>query len=128
MGAVALSDLTFQIPTNGVFCVFGASESGKTTLLNTICGLTEIKQGCIYINNVRVDKNTPANHNICLALETGAFFENKSVNRLILLSFNPCPQIFCIIHFEQQVQNSIKTQTHTHNNNNLNYTTTKHRR
>lgn len=79
MGAVALSDLTFQIPTNGVFCVFGASESGKTTLLNTICGLTEIKQGCIYINNIRVDKNTPANHNICLALETGGFFENKSV-------------------------------------------------
>lgn len=79
MGSTALSDLSFKIPSNGIFCIFGTAESGKTTLLNAICGLAKINQGSIYINNVKVDELTPINQSICLALENGGFFENKSV-------------------------------------------------
>ena len=79
MGAKAICDLSVSVETNSLLCILGKEEAGKTTLLKTICGLTDIKQGKILIGDNNIINTPLKNLNIAFMYETGGFFENKSV-------------------------------------------------
>lgn len=44
-------DVDLQIPANGITAIFGASGSGKTSLLRCIAGLTHAKDGQLVMGN-----------------------------------------------------------------------------
>ena len=45
-----LKGVSFELPDNGLVCIFGKSGSGKTTLLNIIGGLEKADSGKVYID------------------------------------------------------------------------------
>lgn len=44
----------FEIHGNGIYIIKGESGIGKTTLLNSICGLEQLSRGSIKINNIDI--------------------------------------------------------------------------
>lgn len=49
-----LRDLTFSVPGGEIYAIVGASGSGKSTAVNLIPRLYDVKQGCVRINGVDV--------------------------------------------------------------------------
>ena len=49
-GATAIQNLTFSARKGEIFCIFGKSESGKTSLLKGLSGLAPIKDGKITLD------------------------------------------------------------------------------
>lgn len=47
----AVDGVSFEVPTNALFCIVGASGCGKSTLLRLIAGLEVPDSGTIHLNN-----------------------------------------------------------------------------
>lgn len=54
-GAVALSDVTFDVPRGQVCALVGPSGSGKSTLLRAVNGLTQLSAGEVWVDGLRVE-------------------------------------------------------------------------
>jgi len=52
----ALHDITLEVKKGELVSLIGANAAGKTTMVNTICGLHTPKQGEIFFENQRIDK------------------------------------------------------------------------
>ena len=50
-----LKNINFEINSGDKVCVVGDNNSGKSTLLRLICGLHQVTEGCMLINDVPVD-------------------------------------------------------------------------
>ena len=79
MGATALCDISVTVKTNALLCVLGKTEAGKTSLLKTLCGLTDIKHGEILLNGTHINRSSLKELDIALMHENGGFFENKTI-------------------------------------------------
>ena len=55
---IAVNDLTFTLPDNGMVFIVGKSGSGKSTLLNLIGGLDNITSGDIIADGNELSKFT----------------------------------------------------------------------
>ena len=51
----ALNDVTLEVKKGELVSLIGANAAGKTTMVNTICGLHRPRQGEIYFEDKRVD-------------------------------------------------------------------------
>ena len=51
----AVDGISFSLPVGGMSILFGASGSGKSTILKLILGLFRPDSGTILVNNQRVD-------------------------------------------------------------------------
>ena len=76
-GALAVSDLTFSTK-KGILCVFGETESGKTSLLKTLAGLVRPVSGTIRYDDTVMNDFSPERRNVVLLYEDGGFFENRT--------------------------------------------------
>jgi len=58
-GLVVLSEVSFEVPANGVLGIVGSNGSGKTTLLNCISGVYRPHQGSIYLDDLEITNLHP---------------------------------------------------------------------
>ena len=53
----AIRDIDFEIPVQGIYGLLGANGSGKSTMMNILCGVLKPSQGDVFIDgiNMRTD-------------------------------------------------------------------------
>lgn len=54
-GAVAVSDVSFEVASGAIVTLAGANGAGKTTLLRAISGMVRAASGEIWFQNARID-------------------------------------------------------------------------
>lgn len=73
---VALSDLSFSLPSKGMVFIIGKSGSGKSTLLNILACLDSATKGSIKFNNLELTKLNSNKLNDFRAHEIGFIFQH----------------------------------------------------
>lgn len=78
-GAFAFERLSFEIP-DGSYCVLrGASGSGKTTIIELLCGLRRPLSGRIWVGGLDVTELEPGQRRIGYVPQDGALFPTLRV-------------------------------------------------
>jgi len=86
-GAFSLQGVSFEIPDGGYGVLMGKTGSGKTTMLEAICGLRRVEQGRILLAGKDVTELRPADRGIGYVPQDRALFQTMTVRQN--LSFAP---------------------------------------
>lgn len=78
-GSFKLSGVNIEIPTGKYAVLIGKTGCGKTTILETVCGLKPIVSGTILIDNKDVSKLKASQRNIGFVPQDSSLFTNLSV-------------------------------------------------
>jgi ABC-type sugar transport system ATPase subunit len=79
VGAFALTDVGFTVPSGQYAVLMGRTGSGKTTLLEAICGLKPVATGAIRLNDRDVTRLKPAERGIGYVPQDAALFSTMTV-------------------------------------------------
>lgn len=79
LGDFQLADISFYIPNDTYCCLMGKTGCGKTTILESICGLKSITGGDIFIDDKNVTKLRPSQREIGFVPQDGALFSTMTV-------------------------------------------------
>ncbi len=79
IGNFSLSNIGFEIPTGEYAVLMGKTGSGKTTLMESVCGLKAIQSGRILLMGVDVTNKKPAERGIGYVPQDGALFTTMNV-------------------------------------------------
>jgi molybdate/tungstate transport system ATP-binding protein len=86
-GGFALKQVSFDIPAGGYGVLMGKTGSGKTTILEAICGLRDIDEGTIRLAGMDVTRLPPGDRGIGYVPQDRALFQTMTVRQN--LSFAP---------------------------------------
>ncbi len=78
-GAFALDGVSFTVPTGRYAVLMGKTGSGKTTIIETICGLRRMNAGRITLSGRDVTREKPGARNLGYVPQDGALFTSMSV-------------------------------------------------
>jgi molybdate/tungstate transport system ATP-binding protein len=78
-GQFALDSISFEIPTGRYGVLMGRTGVGKTSLLESLCGLRQVTAGQIWLADRDVTNLKPAERGIGFVPQDGALFETMSV-------------------------------------------------
>jgi molybdate/tungstate transport system ATP-binding protein len=78
-GNFALSRVSFSVPTGKYGVLMGKTGSGKTTILETLCGLRPALEGRILLDERDVTRLKPAERGIGYVPQDGALFQTMTV-------------------------------------------------
>ncbi|HAV63860.1 MAG TPA: ABC transporter ATP-binding protein [Verrucomicrobiales bacterium] len=78
-GSFALRGLSFELPAGSYGVLMGRTGTGKTTLLEAICGLRRVHGGRIRLEQDDVTDWPPARRNVGLVPQDAALFAHLSV-------------------------------------------------
>ncbi len=78
-GQFELRDISFKIPETKYYCLMGKTGSGKTTILEAICGLRTVKGGKIILDEQDVTDCKPASRGIGFVPQDNALFSTMTV-------------------------------------------------
>lgn len=78
-GTFALNDISFEVPQGEYAVLMGRTGSGKTTVLESICGLRSVQSGNVILHGETVTHLKPSQRGIGLVPQDGALFENMTV-------------------------------------------------
>ncbi len=78
-GKFKLQSVSFEVPTGGYCALMGRTGSGKTTILEAICGLKPVVEGRILLDQLDVTRLKPAERNIGYVPQDCALFTTMSV-------------------------------------------------
>jgi molybdate/tungstate transport system ATP-binding protein len=81
VGKFRLEDISFEVPTGDYCALMGKTGSGKTTILESICGLKQVISGRIILDDVEVTRFKPAERNIGYVPQDGALFTTMTVRQ-----------------------------------------------
>lgn len=83
LGSFKLEGITFEIPTGEYAVLMGRTGSGKTTILEAICGLKPVAGGRILLDGEDVTHQKPAVRRIGFVPQEGALFSVMTVREQI---------------------------------------------
>lgn len=83
IGDFQLRQITIDVPQGRYFVLLGPPGSGKTVLLECLCGLKHVKSGQIYIDERDVSKLEPRMRNVGYVPQDYALFPHLSIERNI---------------------------------------------
>jgi ABC-type sugar transport system ATPase subunit len=86
-GGFFLKDVSFEIPAGGYGVLMGKTGSGKTTILEAICGLRRIEKGTVQLAGEEVTQRRPGDRGIGYVPQDRALFQTMTVREN--LSFAP---------------------------------------
>ena len=86
-GDFRLNDISFQIPTGKYGILMGKTGSGKTTILEAVCGLKEVTSGNIYLGDRDVTTARAGARGIGFVPQDATLFSRMTVRGH--LSFGP---------------------------------------
>lgn len=75
---VALEHVSFTVPDNAFYCLFGPPLCGKSTILKLILGLETPDAGAIFIDGQSVAGVPPAKRNVAMVFQNLALFPHMS--------------------------------------------------
>jgi molybdate/tungstate transport system ATP-binding protein len=78
-GNFELSDVSFEIPTGQHGFLMGRTGCGKTTLLETICGLKPVRGGRVWLMGRDVTHLKPGTRGVGYVPQDGALFPTMTV-------------------------------------------------
>lgn len=78
-GGFALRDVSFRIPTGEYAVLMGRTGTGKTTLLEALCGLKPVTSGAIRLLGRDVTRLRPAERGIGYVPQDRALFQTLTV-------------------------------------------------
>lgn len=78
-GDFSLLDVNFKINKGDYAILMGKTGCGKTTVMESICGLRQIKSGEIWLGENEISKLMPAKREIGYVPQDGALFKNMTV-------------------------------------------------
>ncbi len=81
VGQLLLENLSFRVETGQYAVVMGKTGIGKTTILESICGLRSVQSGSILINQVDVTNWSPADRNVGYSPQDLALFPTMTVRQ-----------------------------------------------
>ena len=81
VGQMLLENLSFRIETGEYAVVMGKTGIGKTTILESICGLRSVHSGSILINQIDVTHWSPADRNVGYSPQDLALFPTMTVRQ-----------------------------------------------
>jgi len=79
-GGFRLDEISFEVPTGGYAVLMGRTGSGKTTLVEAICGLKKIESGTLLIGGVVATRLKPALRGVGWVPQDGALFTSMTVS------------------------------------------------
>ena len=82
-GDFALEDVSFRVEKGQYAILMGRTGSGKTTILEAVCGLKPLSSGRIVLSNRDVTNLTPAERGIGFVPQDGALFPTMTVREQI---------------------------------------------
>ena len=78
-GSFYLDNITFSV-ARGAYCVLmGRTGSGKTTLMETICGLKRMRSGTLFLDGQDTSHSPPNGRGIGFVPQDGALFYTMTV-------------------------------------------------
>ncbi len=80
-GAFVVDDLSFEVPTGEYAVLMGRTGTGKTTLLEAICGLKPVRAGTIRLLGVDVTHLRPAERGVGYVPQDLALFPTHTVRQ-----------------------------------------------
>lgn len=81
VGRFRLDDVSFEVPSGDYATLMGETGSGKTTILECLCGLRAIKSGRILLDGKDVTRQRPAERGIGYVPQDGALFTTMTVRK-----------------------------------------------
>ena len=78
-GTFRLEDIQLTIPTGSYGVLMGRTGTGKTTLLEIVCGLRQPLSGCVSIGGRDVTHEPPAARDLGYVPQDGALFPTMTV-------------------------------------------------
>lgn len=79
VGEFSLKDVSFEIPGGHYAVLMGKTGSGKTTILETICGLKKVQSGSVFLNGIEMTHASPAVREIGYVPQDGVLFHTMTV-------------------------------------------------
>jgi molybdate transport system ATP-binding protein len=83
VGTFSLKDVSFEVSTGQYGILMGRTGSGKTTILESLCGLKSVTSGRIVLCGTDVTRLKPALRGIGFVPQDGALFPTMTVRRQI---------------------------------------------
>ena len=82
-GSFALEEVSFAVPAGSYAVLMGRSGSGKTSLLEILCGLRAPSSGSIWIGDNQITSLSPGERGIGYVPQDGALFPTMTVRENI---------------------------------------------
>ena len=88
LGDFVLEQVSFEVPKGCYAVLMGKTGSGKTSILEAICGLRPMVSGTIHVADQDVTHLKPAARGIGYVPQDGALFETMTVERNLGFALN----------------------------------------
>jgi ABC-type sugar transport system ATPase subunit len=82
-GNFALVNVSFEVPAGSYAVLMGKTGSGKTSLVEIICGLRLPQSGQVWLNDQEVTKRPPGERGLGFVPQDGALFPSMTVAQQI---------------------------------------------
>jgi ABC-type sugar transport system ATPase subunit len=82
-GSFALNQISFEVPTGQYAVLMGKTGTGKTSLIELICGLRLPHSGSIHIRDQDVTRRPPGERGLGFVPQDGALFPTMTVAQQI---------------------------------------------